>query len=125
MKLRLVYIYHGLILNIKHAKIRYSQLRIEKFYNKCSFFHVVLLVCFLIIVSLMVEVFRVGLKKQPIKITCVCTHVHTHTHTPQTFHFERSNNKIPQLPKLSASYQDPCLAQEVFNSFIIVNALVH
>lgn len=53
------------------------------------------------------------------------THTHIQTKkTTQTFYFQRANNKIPQLPKLSASYQDPCLAQEAFNSFIIVNALV-
>lgn len=45
--------------------------------------------------------------------------------TENTFHFYRSNHKIPPLPKLSASHQDLCLAQGAFNSFIIVNAFVH
>lgn len=70
----------------------------------------------------MIGIFRERLKKQHMKIT---QHTHTCTQKPQTFYFQTSNNKIPQLPKLSASYQDPCLAQEVFNTFIIVSALVH
>ena len=72
----------------------------------------------------MTEIFREWLKNNNFYKNLSHTHTHIQKKKTQTFYFQKSNNKIPQLPKLSASYQDPCLAKEVFNSFIIVNALV-